>query len=114
MSHTVCNAVTATVTPAVTNGERISSRPDQTRFTTTQVCGVSGPASIDVAVGAVDGDFTHAVWRWNPWRSPSIVHISLGSDRYVEHSDPLPARRPVGFAPPARLVEPLLWEGDNG
>lgn len=60
-----------------------------------------------------DADLTHPVWRWSPWRSPSIVHTSWGSDRYAEHTEPLPPRRPVGFAPPPRVGAPLLWEGDN-
>jgi hypothetical protein len=62
-----------------------------------------------------DGIHPHGypVYAWEPWSKPSIVHLTLGQDRHEEHPEPLPPRRPVGFAPPPEHVEPLTWEGDG-
>jgi hypothetical protein len=57
---------------------------------------------------------TQARQAWNPWVRPSIVHLSLGADRYVDKPEPMPERRhPLGFTMPPTVREPLLWEGDD-
>lgn len=63
----------------------------------------------------MSGDvITWPEWRWEPWRRPSLTHVTFGADRYVDNPGALPKRRPVGFARTPAEVEPLLWEGDDG
>lgn len=56
---------------------------------------------------AVDG----YVWLDDP---SLTLSAGLSYAREAEPDDPPPPpRRPVGFAPPPRVAEPQLWEGDQ-
>ncbi len=55
------------------------------------------------------------VEAWGDYHSWADVHHTSGPTRVVT-DDPAPEGwkpRPVGFAPPAREAEPLLWDGDQ-
>lgn len=56
-----------------------------------------------------------AVDRWEPdWHDRPDVLPLAGPDHFVlDLAEGEHRAAPVGFRPPVRTVEPMLWEGDN-